>query len=89
MRMFLLGKVIKVTRDGRLVVKAENVPKLGVQVYNSSANLVGHVHDVIGPPSSPYVVVKVSLTAVRDPQHLVNRLLYATEGVKPQRRRKR
>ncbi len=80
--MILLGKVVKVTRDGKLVVRAEAVPKLGAQVYDSSANAVGVVHDVIGPVSSPYVVVKVTSPRIRDPAYLLDRLLYATEAAK-------
>jgi len=81
--MLTIGKVVRVTRDGkRLVVKAEALPKLGAQVYDSSANLVGVVCDIIGPVSSPYVVVKVTSPRIKDPSYLVNRLLYATEVVK-------
>jgi RNA-binding protein len=48
-------------------------------VYDSSANAIGYVYDVIGPVTSPYVVVKVSSPAVQRPDYLVNRLLYASE----------
>ena len=77
--MLVLGKVVRVTREGRLIVKARAVPKLGADVYDSAANLVGLVYDVIGPVSSPYVVVKVTSPRIRKPHYLLNRLLYATE----------
>lgn len=77
--MLAIGKVVKVTRDRKLVVKAEALPKLGARVYDSSANLVGFVHDIIGPVSSPFIVVKVSSPTLREPSYLLNRLLYATE----------
>ena len=77
--MIAIGKVVRVTRDGKLVVKAEALPKLGAKVYDSSANAIGYVYDVIGPVTSPYVVVKVSSPAVQRPDYLVNRLLYASE----------
>lgn len=77
--MIAIGKVVKVTRDGKLVVKAEALPKLGAKVYDSSANVLGYVYDVIGPVSSPYVVVKVSSPAIQRPSYFVNRLLYASE----------
>lgn len=77
--MLAIGKVVRVTSDGKLVVKAEALPRLGAQVYDSSANVVGFVYDVIGPVSSPYIVVKVTSTRLRQPSYLLNRLLYATE----------
>ncbi|MEM4501312.1 MAG: Gar1/Naf1 family protein [Thermofilaceae archaeon] len=80
--MLAIGKVVKVTRNGKLVVKAEALPKLGAQVYDSSANVVGFVYDIIGPVSSPYVVVKVTSPRLRQPSFLLNRLLYATEASK-------
>ncbi|MCC6065212.1 MAG: Gar1/Naf1 family protein [Thermofilum sp.] len=77
--MIAIGKVVKVTHDGKLVVKAQALPKLGAKVYDSSANAVGYVYDIIGPVASPYVVVKVSSPSIRRPDYLLNRLLYATE----------
>jgi len=77
--MIAFGKVVKVTRDGKLVVKAQVLPKLGAKVYDSSANAVGYVYDIIGPVSSPYVVVKITSPSIQRPDYLLNRLLYATE----------
>jgi len=77
--MIAIGKVVKVTHDGMLVVKAQALPKLGARVYDSSANAVGYVYDIIGPVSSPYVVVKVTSPSIQRPDYLLNRLLYATE----------
>ncbi|RLF06253.1 MAG: H/ACA RNA-protein complex protein Gar1 [Thermoprotei archaeon] len=84
--MLVIGKVIRVTRDGKLVVKAKTLPKLGAEVYDSAASLVGFVYDIIGPVSSPYVVVKVTSPRIRRPDYLVNRLLYAMEVVRRRRR---
>lgn len=80
--MLAIGRVVKITREGKLVVKAEVLPKLGAQVYDSSANIIGVVCDIIGPTSSPYIVVKVTSPRVREPSYLLNRLLYATEASK-------
>lgn len=80
--MLVVGKVVKITRDGKLLVKAEALPKLGAQVYDSTANVIGYVYDIIGPVSSPYVVVKVSSPRVRQPEYLLNRLLYTHEASK-------
>ncbi|MDW8003265.1 MAG: Gar1/Naf1 family protein [Thermofilaceae archaeon] len=77
--MLVVGKVIKITRDGKLLIKAEALPKLGAQVYDSTANVIGYVYDIIGPVSSPYVVVKVSSPRIKQPEYLLNRLLYTHE----------
>lgn len=84
--MLVIGKVVRVTRDGKLVVKARALPKLGAEVYDSAASLVGFVYDIIGPTSSPYVVVKVTSPRIKRPDYMLNRLLYAMEVVRKRRR---
>lgn len=85
--MLLVGKVVRVTRDGKLVVKAKALPELGAEVYDAGASLVGVVYDVIGPVSSPYVIVKVTSPRIKRPDYLINRLLYAVEVARRRRRR--
>lgn len=80
--MIAIGKVVKVTHNGLLVVKAEALPELGAKVYDSSANEVGYVYDIIGPVSSPFVVVKFTSQSIKQPSYLVNRVLYATRALR-------
>jgi rRNA processing protein Gar1 len=56
------------------VVKAtDNPPKIGTSVVDENLKVIGKVFDVIGPVSSPYVVVR---PAVKEPQKLENKRLY-------------
>ncbi len=77
-----LGKVLNVTPSQNLVVKTENPPKLGAAVVDENLNLVGKIFDIIGPVSSPYVVVKPSL---KNPEKMANKQLYVSPPKKNRR----
>jgi RNA-binding protein len=68
-----LGRVQKVTPSENLIVKADIAPKLGAEVVDENLKVVGKIFDIIGPVSSPYAVVKPS---VSDPAKLANKQLY-------------
>jgi RNA-binding protein len=74
-----LGKVLNVTPSQNVVVKVDKPPKLGAAVIDENLKVVGRIFDIIGPVSSPYVVVKPS---VKDSEKLTNKQLY----VSPSRR---
>jgi rRNA processing protein Gar1 len=69
-----------------MIVKAENLPRIGDNVVDKHLKSVGTVFDVFGPTSSPYVTVKPK---VGEPHHLVNHVLYGVPSHKMKRRRKR
>ncbi len=68
-----LGKVSNVTPSRNMVVKAENSPKMGLEVADENLNVVGKVFDIIGPISAPYAVIK---TSIKEPEKLVNKPVY-------------
>jgi RNA-binding protein len=68
-----LGKVLHVTPSQNIVVKTEKLPKLGSTVVNEKLETVGKVFDLIGPTSSPYVIVKPS---ARKPDVQTNNQIY-------------
>jgi RNA-binding protein len=68
-----LGKVLHVTPSQNIVVKTEKLPKLGSTVVNEKLETVGKIFDVIGPTSSPYVIVK---PLIKKPDVQVNNQLY-------------
>jgi RNA-binding protein len=74
-----LGKVISVTPSQSLVVKIDKPLRLGTSVIDENLKVVGRIFDIIGPVSSPYAVVRVS---IKDPEKLSNKQLY----VSPSRR---
>ncbi|MEM1508524.1 MAG: Gar1/Naf1 family protein [Thermofilaceae archaeon] len=80
--MIPIGKIVKVTHNGKLIVKAEAIPKLGAEVHDASTSLVGYVDDIIGPVASPYIVVRASGQGIKQPEHLMNRMLYTVSVTK-------
>jgi RNA-binding protein len=77
-----IGQVLHVSPSRNVILKAENVPRIGDEVVDENLKPVGTVFDVFGPTSSPYVAVKPS---VGDPHHFVNRVLYTVPS-KPGRK---
>jgi RNA-binding protein len=69
-----IGYVLHVSSTKNIILKAENVPRIGDNVANEKLKPVGTVFDVFGPTSSPYVAVKPE---VKNPEQLVNQALYA------------
>jgi RNA-binding protein len=68
-----LGKVLHVTPSQNIVVMIGKTPKIGSDVVDEKLKVVGKIFDVIGPASSPYVVVK---PAIKAPEKLANKQLY-------------
>ena len=75
--MQLIGRVRLLSRNRNLVVEAKNAPPIGEKVYDEKAMLVGYVYDVIGPVSSPFVLVKVDASRWK-PESLIGKMLYWT-----------
>jgi RNA-binding protein len=64
-----------------MIVKVENIPRIGETVVDETLKPIGKVFDILGPVSSPYVAIRPT---VHDPQRLVSKPVY----VLPSRRRK-
>ena len=81
-----IGLVLHVSSSRNIILKAENVPRIGDKVLDENLKPVGMVFDVFGPTSSPYVAVKPN---IQDPQHLVNRALYVVPSKPGRKERKK
>ncbi len=68
-----LGRVLNVTPSQNLIVKVEKAPKMGTAVVDEDLKSVGRIFDLIGPVSSPYIVIKPS---IKNPEKLTNKQLY-------------
>jgi RNA-binding protein len=68
-----IGKALGITPSNSIIIKTDNPPKIGCEVANENLVIVGKVFDIIGPVSSPYVVIK---TNIKDPSALLNKPLY-------------
>jgi RNA-binding protein len=69
-----------------MIIKAENIPRIGDTVANENLKPVGKVFDVFGPTSSPYVAVKPQ---IQSPEQLVNHVLYVFPSKIGRKKRKR
>jgi len=61
------------TPSKNIIIKTEKSPKIGSEVVDENLRVVGRVFDIIGPVSSPYVVVKPT---AKEPAKLMNRPVY-------------
>lgn len=57
-KLILLGKAIH-NVSGELILKGENVPRLGDRVYDKEMKDVGYVSNIFGPVNSFYISVKL------------------------------
>ena len=83
--MHRIGQVLHVSKTKNLILKAENIPRIGDKVSNEKLKSVGIVFDVFGPTSSPYVAVKPHIQSTKQ---LVNQILYVVPSKNEQKRGK-
>jgi rRNA processing protein Gar1 len=69
-----------------MIIKAENIPRIGDKVADEKLKPVGTVFDVFGPTFSPYVAVKPQ---IRSPEQLVNNVLYVVPSKTGRKKRNR
>jgi rRNA processing protein Gar1 len=81
-----IGHVLHVSATKNMIIKAENIPRIGEKVANEKLTHVGTVFDVFGPTSSPYVAVKPSN---KNPEQLVNHILYVVPSKTGRKKRKK
>jgi len=77
-----LGRVLHISPSRNIIAKTEKVPSIGETVVDENLRPVGKIFDIFGPVSSPYVVIKPTISK---PEELANKTLY----VSPQRRERR
>lgn len=68
-----IGRVLHVSPDRNIILKAENLPRIGDRVVDELLKPIGRVFDIFGPSSAPYVAVK---SKVKKPRYLVGHVLY-------------
>ncbi|KON32911.1 hypothetical protein AC477_02270 [miscellaneous Crenarchaeota group-1 archaeon SG8-32-1] len=81
-----IGYVLHVSNTKNMILKAENIPRIGDQVSNEKLKSVGIVFDVFGPTCSPYVAVKPH---IQEPEQLVNHILYVVPSKDEGKKRKK
>lgn len=68
-----LGRVLHITPSHNIVVKVENVPKIGEKVVDENMKPVGNVFDIIGPIHASYAIIKPK---TKETTKLVSQTLY-------------
>ncbi len=68
-----IGKVSVIAKNGNVLVKTTKTFRIGTKVVNQQLANVGKIVDIIGPATTPYIVIntKGSATTVRK-----NEILY-------------
>jgi len=69
-----------------MILKAENLPRIGDQVVDQNLKSVGAVFDIFGPVSFPYVSVRPN---VEEPRRFVEQTLYAVPISKLRREKRK
>ena len=77
-----LGRVLHISPSRNIIIKIENIPKIGQTVVDENLKTVGKIFDLFGPVSSPYVAIKPTILK---PEELTNKVLY----ISPQRGERR
>jgi len=68
-----LGRVLHISPSRNVIIKIENIPKIGQTVVDENLKTVGKIFDIFGPTSSPYVTVRPTIPK---PEELTNKMLY-------------
>jgi len=78
-----LGLILHVSPSRSIIVRVENVPRIGEVVFDKNLKSIGKVFDLFGPVSSPYAAIKPR-SRVRNAGKVMNKTLYMS----PPKRRK-
>jgi RNA-binding protein len=78
-----LGRVLHISPSRNIIIKVENVPKLGETVVDENLKPVGTIFDLFGPVSTPYVAVKPTR---KELDKLTNKVLYALPSARRKER---
>jgi RNA-binding protein len=81
-----IGRVLHVGSDKNLIVKVENLPRIGDRVVDEKFKPVGRVFDIFGPIAAPYVAVR---TQGNEPSCWINCILYFLSSSKLKREKER
>jgi len=81
-----VGRVLHISSDRKIILKAENLPRIGDGVVDADLDPVGTVYDIFGPTSSPYVSVR---SETKSSHRLVGQVLYSVPSAKPRKRKRR
>lgn len=76
-----LGQALHISPSRNIIVKIQNIPRIGETVVDENLKPVGKVFDIFGPVVRPYASLRPTIP---QPERLVNKTVY----VLPSKRRK-
>ena len=76
-----LGLVLHLSPSRNMIIRIENIPRIGETVVDENLKPVGKVFDILGPVSAPYAAIRPT---IHNPERMVSKTIYAI----PSRRRK-
>lgn len=68
-----IGRALHIGSSRDIIVKIENIPKIGEIVVDENLRPVGKVFDIFGPVSSPYATIKPT---IKETEKLMKKPLY-------------
>ena len=78
-----LGRVLHISPSRNVIIKIENVPRVGETVVDENLKTVGKIFDIFGPVSSPYAAVKPT---IRECEKMPGKVLYVLPSERERRR---
>ena len=61
------------SQSRNIIIRIENVPKIGEAVVNENLEPIGKILDIFGPVSSPYASIKPRIQEI---EKLADKMLY-------------
>ena len=80
-----LGLILHISPSKNMIIKVEKIPKIGETVVDENLKPVGRVFDLIGPVSSPYVLIKPT---AHNPERLLDKPVYVIPSERRKEKRK-
>jgi len=78
-----LGRVLHISPSRSIIIKIDNIPRIGETVVDENLKPVGKIIDIFGPASSPYAAVKPT---IREHEKLTDKMLYVLPSERERRR---
>ena len=73
-----LGKISHISNKGKIIVRSDNTPGLGLPVFGKNKEKMGTVQDVFGPTKKPYITIKVYAKNTKNLEKRVGEMLFVS-----------
>jgi len=73
-----LGTISHFSNKGRIIVRSDQTPGLGIPVFTENKKRIGNVIDVFGQTKKPYISVKVHAKNSKNLKNRVGETLFVS-----------